>query len=226
MRSCRFDYEQAQAAPRWLQELTEVHPAEIDEYGVTSFVYKARRPFHPVRLWHAIFGHSAQAETVQRASAVQGVPNPSAAAEAEASNVAGSLNVAAQSGPRQLQRDSNSEGGGLLPSVLRSKGFFHVASLPAVAWEWSTAGPGSRKFCPYGVWLAHMLPQHLWPMKRPGWHALWGDRRQQIAFIGQALGEQETRAVLDACLLTDKEIEMGEEAWLAWSSGWPQYMPD
>lgn len=39
-----------------------------------------------------------------------------------------------------------------LPPVLRSKGFFWLASHPDTAWEWSTAG-ASRKFTPYGRWV-------------------------------------------------------------------------
>ena len=44
-----FDYQRAQAAPGWVKELMGEHTPETEAYGITSFVYAQRRPFHPAR---------------------------------------------------------------------------------------------------------------------------------------------------------------------------------
>jgi G3E family GTPase len=50
----RFDFERASHAAGWMQTLRGEESSEADDYGITSFVYRARRPFHPTRWWNAM----------------------------------------------------------------------------------------------------------------------------------------------------------------------------
>lgn len=90
--------------------------------------------------------------------------------------------------------------------VLRSKGFFWIAADHGVAYEWAQAG-GVNNVNPAGMWWA-AVPQEHWghpegerPDQHPSWHPRFGDRAQQLVFIGQKMDEAAMRARLDDCLL-------------------------
>ncbi|MEM8836006.1 MAG: GTP-binding protein, partial [Planctomycetota bacterium] len=50
----RFDMAQAMSSPQWIKELNNEHTPETEEYGISSFVYRARRPFHARRLYEMV----------------------------------------------------------------------------------------------------------------------------------------------------------------------------
>ncbi len=50
----RFDFEESSQSAGWIQELKEPHQSAEEEHGVTSFVFAARRPFHPERFADAL----------------------------------------------------------------------------------------------------------------------------------------------------------------------------
>lgn len=158
--SFRFDPEQAERNPGWAKELRGEHTPETEQYGITSFVYRERRPFHPQRLYD--FFHSSW------------------------------------------------------HGVIRSKGWFWVASRPDFVGQMSQAG-GTLQQGAVGLWWASpradRAPLEVMERLHPVWDETYGDRRQELVFIGIDVDEAALRGRLDACLLTENEIEQGHAAW-------------
>ena len=103
--------------------------------------------------------------------------------------------------------------------LLRSKGYFWLASRPHEAGSWSQAG-GLMRYGYAGRWW-RFVPEAQWPSDeasreeiRQKWHGEAGDCRQELVFIGQNIDFQRLRAELDACLLSDYEWNLGPEHWL------------
>ncbi|UQA54990.1 zinc metallochaperone GTPase ZigA [Polyangium aurulentum] len=165
----RFDFDAARNAPGWLAELRGEHVPETEQYGLGSFVYRARRPFHPARF-------------------------------------------------SQLIHEE-------WPGVIRSKGFFWLATRPAWVAEWSQAG-GACRFGVIGRWWAEAEREE-WPEDQrdrieQAWDPEHGDRRQEIVVIGTAEREA-LRPRLDACLLTDEEMALGRAGWSALEDPFPPW---
>ncbi len=157
-----FNFEQASQAPGWLQEMRGEHIPETLEYGIASFVYHARRPFHPQRFWNLIH--------------------------------------------------NDWEG------VLRSKGWFWLASRTDLCGSWSQAG-GACRHGTTGLWWS-AVDESEWPddiddraSVAEKFDGVWGDRRQELVFIGINMDEAGWCAQLDACLLNDAEMVLGAQGW-------------
>ncbi|AZF18746.1 zinc metallochaperone GTPase ZigA [Pseudomonas sp. R3-18-08] len=102
--------------------------------------------------------------------------------------------------------------------LLRSKGFFWLASKHQDAGSWSQAG-GMMRHGFAGRWW-RFVPKSQWPQDAEGvaaimdnWQPSTGDCRQELVFIGQHIDFAQMRAELDQCLLTDDEMALGAEAW-------------
>ncbi|SDA60605.1 GTPase, G3E family [Pseudomonas sp. NFACC15-1] len=102
--------------------------------------------------------------------------------------------------------------------LLRSKGFFWLASKPEEAGSWSQAG-GLMRHGFAGRWW-RFVPKNQWPQDEEStaaimknWLAATGDCRQELVFIGQDIDFGQLAAELDACLLTDAEMALGVENW-------------
>lgn len=149
-----FDRDRAERHPLWARELYGFrdHVPETEEYGIASFVYRARRPFHP----------SAFSAFLRQS----------------------------------------------LPGVIRAKGHFWLATRPDWCGELSIAGAVCRTGALGRWWSA--VPKERWPdhaewreVMQRNWHSLWGDRRQELVFIGSGMDEAAIRRSLDACLVGD-----------------------
>ena len=120
--------------------------------------------------------------------------------------------------------------------VLRSKGYFWLASRMDTAGSWGQAG-GVMRHGGAGAWWA-AVDEAEWPdeeearadiqdkMHDNGAPAQWGDRRQELVFIGTDLDEAALIAQLDTCLLTDAEMAAGPEAWAALPDPFPAWAYD
>jgi G3E family GTPase len=157
----------------------------------------------------------AAAWAEERAAAAAGRPAAGHAPESETYGI-GSVSLVAPRPfhPQRLWDAAIARQDSPLRALLRSKGFFWLASRSGVAWSWSTAG-GSAEYGPAAQWRADALPRDLWPPPSADWDAVWGDRRQQLVLIGQGGAPEAAAAALRAALLTDDEMAAGEEAWEA-----------
>jgi G3E family GTPase len=169
----RFDFERAQQHPLWFKELYGFasHVPETEQYGVGSFVYRARRPFDPMKF-------------------------------------------------HQFLRES-------WAGVIRAKGHFWIASRPQWLGELSQAGAIVRTEG-LGFWWAN-VPADRWPddpfwrqSLKKNWNEIYGDRRQEIVFIGTAMDQDAIKGRLDACLVSGKP-GMHIEEWARLTDPFPRW---
>lgn len=106
------------------------------------------------------------------------------------------------------------------PGVLRSKGYFWIASQPSTCYMWSQAG-GACLYERLGRWWV-AISDRRWPRQKEAllelekvWDLEFGDRRIELAFIGEELDHKGMTKRLNACLLTRAELALEEEIWRA-----------
>ncbi len=173
-----YDEEQSEQHPTWLKELYDFasHRPESEEYGVESFVYRARRPFDPAKFYNFLVSEN-------------------------------------------------------LDKIIRAKGHFWLATRPDFLGEMAIAGL-QKSVSRMGRWWA-AVPKNRWPedgtfeefvMKH--WDQTWGDRRQEMVFIGIDMDQEKISKALDACLVPsdtftpDDWAEM-EDPFPAWGEPQP-----
>jgi G3E family GTPase len=112
------------------------------------------------------------------------------------------------------------------PGVVRSKGFFWLASRPAQAGSWSQAGGVCRHGLAGKWWAA--VPRERWPQDAESmqlildqWDDNVGDARQELVLIGMDMDIPALRARLDACLLDAAEMAQGPAGWARMADPFP-----
>ncbi|MCT4583088.1 MAG: GTP-binding protein [Flavobacteriales bacterium] len=113
-------------------------------------------------------------------------------------------------------------------TIIRSKGLFWLASRPNQALVWGQAG-GSLRADSAGVWWSSM------PFERRtqfvsylenrqeiegSWDSTFGDRKNEIVFIGQSMNEEQIRADLNACLISKNDLVSND-----WKRGYGDEWP-
>lgn len=169
-----FNFERAQQAPGWLKEMRGEHVPETEEYGIASFSYVARRPFHPEKFYQ--FLHNTKA----------------------------------------------------FGKLIRSKGYFWLASRPEFAGQWNQAGGIARYGFAGMFWKS--VPKEQWPTDeqylasiKSNWVEPFGDMRQELVFIGQRLDKAAMTCALDDCLLSEDELLRGKGYWETLSDPFPSW---
>ncbi|EFK34594.1 Uncharacterized GTP-binding protein YjiA [Chryseobacterium gleum] len=157
-----FDFDKAQSSAGWQKELqSEHHTPETEEYGISSIIFRDRKPFHPVRLWEYLNQYYPE-------------------------------------------------------GTIRAKGLFWLASRPDDALNFSQAG-GSFRLEKAGVWWCSMPLSHRVQYSsfaenqsfiEKRWDKNWGDRINELVFIGQNLDKDQMLSDLQHCLINEREKEL------------------
>ena len=112
--------------------------------------------------------------------------------------------------------------------LIRSKGYFWLATRPEFAGQWSQAGGIAHYGFAGMFWKA--VPKENWPTDQEyldsiseNWVEPFGDMRQELVFIGQGLDQEKITKTLDDCLLSEDELLKGKEYWITLTDPFPKW---
>ncbi len=152
-----FDMDASQKTEAWNEELSNKHKSEKEEYGISNFVYRARRPFNPEKL-------------------------------------------------ERLLTSSK------LAGVIRAKGMYWISDDMDRVFEYSQAGVSIILGNSIGTWWI-CADNEYWPGDFEEINKIeslfegeYGDRRQEIVFIGMGIDEQKITTELNKCLESEQDM--------------------
>jgi G3E family GTPase len=112
--------------------------------------------------------------------------------------------------------------------LIRSKGYFWLATRPQFAGQWSQAGGIARYGFAGLFWKA--VPEKDWPEDEEylasiqnKWVEPFGDMRQELVFIGQGLDQAAMTQALDDCLLSEEDVLLGKAHWATLKDPFPAW---
>ena len=112
--------------------------------------------------------------------------------------------------------------------LIRSKGYFWLASRPQFCGQWSQAGGIARYGFAGMFWKS--IPKDSWPTDddslneiKKQWVEPFGDMRQELVFIGQKLDKQAMINALNQCLFSEEELLQGQSYWATLSDPFPEW---
>ena len=197
-------------------------------FGITSFLYSARRPFHPERFNEAFLNkyfvsydpdsYDAEGQDDQGSGIINGdkMEYDDAVEQDERER------PKPKHSPEELQKMASERQEARtkeLGQLIRTKGFLWLADSHDLMTIFSHAG-NLVTLAALEFWTA-LEPKAYRGTKEEksklckDWVAPWGDRRQELVFIGQNLNHKFIQALLDECLLSDDEFAMGVDYWKA-----------
>ncbi|EMD67377.1 hypothetical protein GGP41_007286 [Bipolaris sorokiniana] len=235
-----FNFGEAVASAGWLKSLHEMTVMDVHgkkrvapkpetlEYGIGSFVYRARRPFDPLKLYRLIEGKfillQDEAEDVDDEDEEDEEDDNDGSSESGKASTSGDdSDKESNDGDTPPIDDKqileNKRTSPYFGGLHRSKGIFWLATRPNQMGSWSTAGAmltlGSEMpwFC--------CVSEEDWGADEATLKAIkndfegkWGDRRQEIVFIGEKLDVDGMTKALDSCLLSRSEMKKWEKVLL------------
>merc|ERR1712168_1790957 len=202
----KFDFQEAAKSPGWLKEMrgAELVP-ESEEYGISSFIYRSRKPFVPQKIHDLMVGTfllQERADGDEAEKADEDEKDVETMDESEADQEEGG----------GIKDRLAARAAGPFANVLRSKGFMWLATRPLNMGEWSQAG-AILVVSNAGPWMVNLAPED-WSDDEDTVKQKFseveeiGDRRNEIVFIGTFEEEDRNgiKKILDTCLVSDKEM--------------------
>lgn len=216
----------ASDAAGWLRRLRGFSggaPVETKQYGIASFVYQQRTPFHPQRLC-AFMEDNFMVEHVVDHDHEEDGESSDEEEDGETTEMEedGDTDVEEELTLEERQSACDAKLAAQKARyghILRSKGYVWIAGRDDVSGEWGQAGATLQIGCG-GPWVG-LMPEELWPdegtderdmMERDMAGPVLLDRRQELVFIGRNLNVGAITAALDACLVTRAEASRARAA--------------
>jgi len=209
----KFDFQEAAKSPGWLKEMrgAEFVP-ESEEYGISSFIYRARKPFVPQKIHDLMVGNfllheRADGEELEKSDETEEGEEEENTKETEETEEEPEEKEGSSIKDRLAARAA-----GPFANVLRSKGFMWLATRPLNMGEWSQAG-AILVVSNAGPWMVNLDPED-WSDDEDTVRQKFsdveeiGDRRNEIVFIGtfEDKDREGITKVLNECLVTDEQM--------------------